>query len=100
MRTKFPFSTAQVHANKFQDLMDPVTMTPTITFIRDLSVRRTWRMVEQMMALTTPDWRRSLNLLPHLLLVIIGQVVEIRRKRDPTILRLQKTMAPQILMDK
>ena len=88
MRTKFLFSTAQVHASKVRDFKDPTTMTMMIPFMRDLSLTRAWRMVEPMMALTTPDRKRSLNLLPHLLLVVVGQVVEIRRKRDPRILTL------------
>ena len=52
-----------------------------------------------MMALTLPDMRRRLKtLLPYLPLV--GQVIEIRRKRDNRILALQKTKAPASLMDR
>ena len=53
-----------------------------------------------MMALTLPEMRRRMKtLLLYLLLGAVGQVIEIRRKRDPRIIRLQETMAPQSLMD-
>ena len=56
-------------------------------------------MLEPMVAYTLPDMKRRLKtLLPYILLVAVGQVMEIRRKRDPRILGLQETMAPVSLM--
>ena len=70
-------------------------MIMTIPLTRDLSLRRTWKMVELIMANTIPDMRwRIQTLHPYLLLVAVGQVMEIRRKRDPKTLRLQDTKAP------
>ena len=100
MRTMFLFSTAHVCTGMVQDPKDPMITTMTIPSTRDPSLRSIWMMVEPIIAYTHPDIRRRFkNLLPYLPLVAVGQVIEIRRKRDPRILRNQETTGPASLMD-